>query len=161
MMAEAALQPDLHVVEHELRRARELVVPGHQRVADHDLALAEEPLAHLAVAGPGVDFESRDVQPAGRVAADRELGLVERELLQAQVQRDDRRPRDQHVDLGQQQHRRPLRVRAVADREALDRQPRIPPVPAAADRLDRDRLAELPRELPGDSAAVLFQAGEH
>ena len=44
MLAEALLEPERHVVEHELRRAAQLVVPDDQRVAHDDLALAQQPV---------------------------------------------------------------------------------------------------------------------
>jgi hypothetical protein len=73
VVAEPALEAKLNAVEHELRRVAQVVVPHDQRIADHDLALAQDPVGdrQLLARLLGIEFEPGDPQHAGAIAADR------------------------------------------------------------------------------------------
>jgi hypothetical protein len=160
-MPEALLDAQGDAVEHELRRAVQVVGPRYECVAHDDFALAQDPVREPAVGAAldlRIDLEARDLEPSLRVAADRKLGPLDRQLLEPQIERDERGPRDQHVHLRQQEHRRARGLRTIADGEARDGQAGVPSIPAAGDRLDGHRLAELLRELLCDPPAILLEA---
>ena len=94
MAAETVLESELHAVEHELRGVAEVVVPGDQRVADHDVALAQDPVGEVRLVGDlrRVDLDSRDLEYPRAVAADREARPLDHELLEAKLHQRERRP---------------------------------------------------------------------
>ena len=108
MAAEPALQAQLDAIEDELRGIALIVVPGDQRVADHDLRLVQDPLGEPQIVGRlrRIDLDSRHVQDAGAVAPDREPWAVDDELLQAQLEQGQRRPRDDEPHFRKLEQRR-------------------------------------------------------
>jgi hypothetical protein len=87
MPAKAVLQPELHAVEHELRRVAEIVVPHDQRIANDDLALAQDPVRDRQFFRRlrRVELEAGDAQHARAVAPYREPRPLDDELLQPQL----------------------------------------------------------------------------
>ncbi len=64
MVAKPALEAKLNAIEDELRRIAEIVVPRDERVANDDLALAQDPVSHTRVVdGPvRIDLDARDME---------------------------------------------------------------------------------------------------
>ena len=89
MASEPVLEAELHTVEHELRRIAQVVVPGDERIANHDLALSQDPVRQRQIIGGlrGVEFEARKMKRAPRVAPDRKARTLDNELLQPQLEK--------------------------------------------------------------------------
>ena len=96
MTAGAIFQPQNDVLERQLRRATQLVPPGDERVADDDARLAQHPFddALLAALFGEIQRHPRGVQHARSVAANDQARLVDRQLLQAQLEKQQRIPGD-------------------------------------------------------------------
>ena len=156
MTAETALQAELHPIEHELRRAPQVVVPRDERVADHDLALPPQPIGERAVVERllGIDRDAGDADAAARVAAHRQLRPVDDQFAQAEVEQRQRRPGHDQVDARQLEQRAGRAGRAIANPQPADRQPRIPAVPPRRERVDLDGLPEPHRQHRGDVLAM-------
>jgi hypothetical protein len=77
------------VFERQLRRAPQLVSPGDECVADDYARLAQHPFNNALLAGlfGEIQRHPRDVQHAGGVAANNQPRLVDRQLLQAQLEK--------------------------------------------------------------------------
>ncbi len=161
MVAELAFQPELDAIQHELRRVAQIVVPGDECVANHDLALAQDPVGHPRIVGRavGIDFNAGNVEQPGPIAADRQPWAVDRELFQAQLEERQRRPRDDQIDFRQLEQRH-VAV-AVADAKSLDDDLRVPAVPAGRQRGNFHGLTELPGQRFGHRVAVGVDAREH
>ena len=163
MATELALQPDLHVIENELRRIAQVIVPRDERIAHVDVRLAQNPvgerrvIAHLA----RIEFHAGDVQHAVPVATDREPRLLQHELPQAEIEQGQRRPGDDHLHLRQVEERARRRARGAAHPESVKDDFRIPAIPAGGEPIDLHRLLQLAREGGGEIVAVVFHVREH
>ncbi len=158
VMPEPVLQPELDAVEHELGRVAQVVVPHDERVADHDFALAKNPVGDLqfVVHLRRIELESRDAQDAGAIAPDGKPRPVDDEFLQAELGEEQRRPGDDHFQLGEQQERRGVDPGAVEHAKSLDHELRIPAIPAGGQRRNLHRLPELARKHSGQRVAIGF-----
>ena len=147
MVAEAVLEAELHLVEHELRCVAQFVVPGDQCVAHDDLALPQQPIGQRGVVGApiGIDGDACDANASGRVAAHRQLGVVDDELAKAEIEQRQRRPGNDQIDARQVEERLCRAVGAIAKAKTADGELGIPAVPTGRDRVDLDRLADLLR----------------
>ena len=154
--AEAVFHPELHAVQNELRGVAQVVVPGDQRIAYHDLALLHDPVGErrFAVGLRGIEFHARNLQMTGSVAADRKPRPLDDELLQPQLEQRHRGPRNDEPHFRQIDERQRVRARALEHPEALHEQLRVPAVPAGRQRGDLDRMPELPRERRGKRVAI-------
>ena len=163
MAAKAALEPELHVVEDELRRIAQVVVPRDERVAHVDMRLPQNPLrerrvvAHLS----RVEFHARDVQNAVPVAANREARLLQHQLLQAKIEKRQRRPGHHHVHLRQVEQRARRRAGAAAHPESVNDDLGIPAVPAGGDAVDLHRLLQLARKRRDQIVAIVLHPRKH
>ncbi len=158
MMAEAMLQPDLYLIEHELRRVAQLVVPDDQRVLDDDLALSQQPFGESGVVRRQVriDLDAGDAQATLDVPPYRQPRSVDNELAQPELEQRQRRPRDDQIDAGQFEQRRGPKAGTVADVHATDRQARIPAIPAGRDGVDLHRLSQPSGKVRRDFGAMRF-----
>ncbi len=155
---EPVLQAELDAVEHELGRVAQIVVPHDERVADDDLALPKNPVGERQFVGRlrRIEFESRDAQHAGTIAPDGKPRPVDDEFLQAKLGQRQRRPRDDHFQLGKEQERRGVDPRPIEHAKSLDDELRIPAIPAGGQGRNLHRLPELARKHSGDRVAIGF-----
>src|SRR5437762_1897959 len=158
MMPEAMLEPELHLVENELRRLAQLVVPRDEGIADDDLALTQQPVAddRFFVLARRVDRHAGNAQPTCRVAPNRKLGAVDDKLAQSNFQQRQRRPCDDQIDARQIEQWLIGATRMLTNPQAANRELRIPAIPSRADRVDLDGLAKPRGQRSGDFCAMRF-----
>ncbi len=163
VVPEPVFHAELDPVEHELRRVAQVVVPHDQRVADHYFALPENPVGERQLVRRlrRIEFESGDAQHAGPIAPDGEARSLDDELLQAQLGERQRGPRDDHLELGEQQERRGVGAGAIQNAEAFDHELRIPAIPAGGQRRNLHRLPQLVRKHVGQPVAIGFDLRKH
>ena len=82
------LEAELHLIENELGCLAQLVIPRDEGVANDDLALTQQPVAHnrLFVLARRVDRHAGNAQSTCCVAANRQLGSVDDKLAQSKFQ---------------------------------------------------------------------------
>src|SRR5437016_14359990 len=95
-MPEAILQAKLDMLERKLRGIAHLVTPCDGGIVDDDAVLTQQPQAESLVVGARVriDGQTRNAQPSRRLTPHEQARLLDGELLQAQIQEKERRPRD-------------------------------------------------------------------
>lgn len=163
MMPEALLEPQVDVIEHELRRVAQVVVPRDQAVMDDDAMLAQQPVADARVAlrRRRIDLDAGDVNAPGSVAPHGKPRTFDVDLLQAQLEEWQRRPCDYQVDTGQIDERADHCARAITQPEAANLKLRVPAIPPGAEPIDLDRHADLMREQLRDIGAPALDARKH
>ena len=157
------LHPELHAVEHELRRVAQVVVPGDQGVADEDPPLPQQPVGERRVVGSAARGRIRvpaTCSTPRAVAAHREPRPLDHQLLQAQLHQRQRRPRQRDVDLGQLEQRRFAGLEPVAHAEVGEDEFRVPAVPAGRDAADFDRLASCAESIAAMRSRWLSTCGK-
>ncbi len=162
-MAEAVLEAKIHVVEHQLRRAAQLVRPCHQRVGNDDARLAQQPVgeARVVILPVRIDFDAGQMQAPVHVAANGKLRAVDGQLLQPQVQERHRRPRHHEIDAREIDQRRIGGMLAIVNLQAADSQPRIPAIPAGIDGDNCHRLSQFRGQRGHDPLAVFVDPRKH
>ena len=100
----------------------------------------------------------RDVQHAGSVAANDQPRLVDRQLLQAQLEKQQRIPGNGQPHVGQG-HARDTGTR-LRDAQIADVEPRVPAVPGGSDRADFHRLADLAVSRRATTSGLLSTRGK-
>jgi hypothetical protein len=103
------LQAEIQRRELERWRLAGLVLPFDFGVADHDLALAEDPVGEPAVVLVARDADPGHVELAAGIAPHRQLGAVDHEGVQAQLAREQRAPGDHVFHRGSTSASRPSR----------------------------------------------------
>ncbi len=159
MVVEAVGEPESDVGQDEQRRAALLVEPLDAAVAQHDLALPQQPVGEAAVGRFRLrQLDARDENAAVVVAADLEVRGVEGERVEAQLPREQRTPADGGVDRGQTQGHR---ARAVMKPDVRQRQIRMQAMPRGVDAADGDFFAHRSRQQRSDVVLVRVGVRQH
>ena len=98
---------------------------------------------------------------AGGVAPQREPRPIDNELLQAQIEKRQRGPGDNQVDLGQFEQWDRRSQCTVPHAETVNNQLRIPAVPTRRESVDLHRLSELTRQRIRQRVPVGLDPREH
>ena len=95
----AVAQNQVHIGQLERRRAAQLVGPAQLAVKNRDLGLGKHPVGGRVVtaAAAALDGKARDVDLAFCIAAHIELGTVQVQLLETEMQKRAWRDRRHHL----------------------------------------------------------------
>ena len=138
--AQAVAHHQLHVGERQRRRAALLVGPAQRAAADHELRLAEEPVGRRAVAAArSAQVQAGDEEMPLRIAPHLQMGVVDQQLVEAQLQGEQRMRRQRGHDAWQHERGVPA---AVLQHHALQLQRGHPAGRAHADVANSHRNSE-------------------
>ena len=163
VLAQAIAHDDLHVGEAQWRGPALLVGPAQRAAADHEFALLKEPVGgcvvRVFVSGFGTaEFEPGDEDAATRIASNFELRAVDQQLLEVQLEREQRARRDRREHARQAQRGR---AGGVEQNDITQLETRHPATRPNRDRADANRHPErLARTLLYRSAP-LFDVGQN
>ena len=158
MASEMLAHLDLDAVEAHLGDVGLLVAPDEHRFVDAQARLREQPLGERALARPRlVERLVGEVDEAVGAAAQVQLRMVEVDVPEAELPRQQRPPRDRH--LGALEGKGGLAV-AVRDGEALERHARPQALPRAGDAARRDLHARGLLDGGDDVVAIAVDVGE-
>jgi hypothetical protein len=155
----AVLQHQRHVLQRERAGAAQFVGPVQAPLADHDFALAQDPVgteaaAGLAVVDPHPGHEQRPVVGAAHV----ELGADHLERLEARLAGHDGPPRQGGRHRRQRQQLAPL---PVVQRHVAQEQARVQALPGGVDAGNRHLVAQRAAGGALDVALVIVDVRQH
>ena len=153
MMAAAVAHDEIQVGERQYRRLAQLVLPAHLGVADDDFALRQQPVRETAARRFRVEPDAGDVERPRAVAADIQIGFVQRNGIEAQCAEGERVPRQGAGHRGQRQRDAAL---PVVQAHIGQREVGAQALPAGIDAADADALADAARNDFGDSLRMFL-----
>jgi len=136
----AVARDEIDLPQRERRRAAQFVRPLHGAAADHEFALAEEPVGRTPLVGAGAgEIEPGDEDAALPGAPDLQLGRIDIELLEAEIPDRTRRQRADH-----QRQAQGLAALRIEQHHVAQGEGGHQALAARADRADAHRHAQHP-----------------
>ena len=160
MAAQPVAHHEQHIGQHQRRRAALLVVPAQRAPANDEFMLAEQPVgrARIGAARRPAEIEAGHLQPALRVAANFELRTVNQQLLEAQLERQQRARRQRRHHARQAQCRL---CAGVQQDHVTQLEGRRPAARSHADAADANRHAERLTGPLFDGPTPVFDVGQN
>nr|GEU28062.1 hypothetical protein [Tanacetum cinerariifolium] len=159
MVQPVVAQPDRDAGQRQRRRPALQVGPADAAVADDDFALQQQPFQALAIVGfVGIEILAGQEQAAVALAADVEVGPVERERMEPRLGRKHGPPRQRGRHARQAQGGL---AAAVVQDHVVQQQIGAQPVPGRVDAGDGDRVAGGAAGDALDVGAVVLDIGQH
>ena len=117
-------ETEIHVFEPQLRGCAPGIVPAQHRIADHDLALPEQPVRQPAGRATRVDGNPGNEELPAGIAPQRQLRRMQDEPVEVRLPAQQRRPRKRRIDGLEPQRRTAF---AIAQFDARQMQARTQP----------------------------------
>ena len=158
--AQAVAHHQIDVLQLQRRRVALFVDPAQAAVADHELMLREKPIGGRVVGlgAAGGDFDAGDKEAPDPVTAQFQRRAFNVQLLEAQLEGQQRARRQRRADLGQAQG---FALLVILEHHIGQLQGRHPATRTNADRTDRDRCPDGAAGTGLDLRAPLFDARQN
>ena len=153
MMAAAIAHDQVQVGQGQQRRAAQLIVPVHLRVADNDFALRQQPVGKTRARVLGIELDAGDIDCARQVPADAQMGLVQDKGMKTQGAECKRVPRHCEGHRGQRQRDAAL---LIVQTQIGQGEVGAQALPAGIGTADADALVDIARNRLRDEFRMLL-----
>ena len=154
----AVFEAEFEFVEHQFVGPAQRVAPLQAGVADHDLALVEQPLGEVAAPAIGFHRQTGDGNLPVGLTADRQIRRIDLQAPQAQAEQQQRTPGRFGFDVTERQGRL---ARRILDGQAADPEARTQARPLGGQTGDFHRQTDRPGQHLLQFAPIGRHIGQH